>query len=92
VRLHEHEADVVEAAADGHDLGQDLLAVTARLQHALDALDLALDAAKAGGDLFGLFHGSDATAAVREGSVYSIFAPGAALVAPPSLDIPPGGI
>ena len=50
VVLHEAGADLVEGAADGHGLGEHVLALAALLEHALEAAGLALDASKAGHD------------------------------------------
>ena len=40
------QADLVEAAAGGHELSDDVLAHAVLFEHAVDAADLALDAAQ----------------------------------------------
>jgi hypothetical protein len=45
VVFHEQNADLVDAAANCHDLCQHLFAIAAGVQHSLQTLDLALDPA-----------------------------------------------
>jgi hypothetical protein len=47
VVFHKEQANLVQAATDGHNLSQHLFAVAAGVEHALNTLDLALDAAQA---------------------------------------------
>src|SRR5204863_6253969 len=51
VIVQQPERDLVQRRLDGRDLGEDVDAIAVLLDHALDAADLALDAAQAGQEL-----------------------------------------